>query len=85
MDEGRGSGAAHERSWVVHLLDGLHRIDNVEPPWFPHELLDGRVSEDERVSEARVRCGVARRDADVLCGRVDGERVGAETCKTLSV
>ena len=67
------------------MLDDLHRTDNVEPPWFPHELLNGRVSEDERVSEARVSCGVARRDADVLCGRVDGERVGTETCETLSV
>ena len=92
--EERGSDAAHldelraraqERSWVVHVLDDLHRTDNVEPPWFPHELLDGRVSEDERVGEARVRRGVARRDADVLWGRVDGECVSAKTCEALSV
>ena len=76
---------AQERSWVVQMLGDLHRTDNVEPPWFSHELVAGWVLEDERVGEARVRCGVARRDADVLCGRVDGERVSTETCEALSV
>ena len=51
---------AQERSWVVQMLGDLHRTDNFEPPWFSHGLLAGRVLEDERVGEARVRCGVAR-------------------------
>ncbi len=74
---------AQERSRVVHVLDDLHRTDNIEPPRLPHELLDGRVPEREGVSEARVRRSVARRDADVVRRRVDGERIGAETREAL--
>ena len=76
---------AQERSWVVHVLGDLHRTDHVEPPWSSHELVAGWVLEDERVGEARVRCDVARRDADVLWGRVVGVCVSAKTCEALSV
>lgn len=74
---------AQERSWVVHVLDDFHRTDNVESPRLLHERLDGRVPEDEGVSEARIRRSVARRDADVVRGCVDGEGVGAETREAL--
>jgi hypothetical protein len=40
------------------------------------------MSEGQR-REARIRIGVARRDADILRRRVDGERVCAETGETL--
>ena len=65
------------------MLDDFHRTDNIESSWLLQERLDGRVSEDESVSEARIRRCVARRDADVVWGRVDGERVGAETREAL--
>jgi hypothetical protein len=70
------------------VLDDLHRTYDVEPLRFLHERLSGRMPERERcrrctASETWVRSCVARRDADVFCRCVNGERVGAKTCETL--
>jgi len=53
-------------TWVVHVLDDLHRTDDVEPLRLLHEHLGWRMSEGQP-REARVRLGVARCDADILC------------------
>jgi hypothetical protein len=51
---------------VVHVLDDLHRTNDVEPLRLLHEHLGWRMSEGQP-REARICRGVARRDADILC------------------
>jgi len=54
-----------KRSWIVHVLDDLHRADDIEPLWLLHERLGRRMTKRQR-GEAGVCCCVARRDADIL-------------------
>ena len=81
-----------ERRRVVDVLDDLHRTHDIEPLRFLHERLSRRMPERQRprrrrrccrASETWVRSCVARRDADVFRRCVDGERISAETSKTL--
>ena len=54
-----------KRNRVVHMLDNLHRADEIELPRILHEHVSRRMMERQR-GEVRVRRCVAHRDADIL-------------------
>ena len=74
------------------MLNDLHRTDDIELLRFLYECLSSRMLESECprcrrrcyiAREIRIRGGMTRRVANVLCRGVDGERIGTETRETL--